>query len=229
MRRGTRLFELIQLLRAASAPRTAESLAQALEVSERTVYRDVAALQAMGTPIEGAAGIGYVLRRGYDLPPLAFDTEEIEALTVGLAMLARTGDSGLQRAAQRIFAKIEALGSVETALHVARWGANSDDPPECIDKRMLREAVRDGRKLSLLYRDGDACETRRTVCPVALIYHIDCVLLAAWCELRGDFRHFRTDRIWAWSVLEAGFDAAPLRSAWAARENTGRYARLEGL
>ncbi|MEP3437375.1 MAG: HTH domain-containing protein, partial [Hoeflea sp.] len=91
MRRSNRLFEIIQILRAASRPMTAEALSQKLEVSTRTIYRDIAALQMMSTPIEGEAGIGYMMRRGYDLPPLNFDLEEIEALRVGLALLSRTG------------------------------------------------------------------------------------------------------------------------------------------
>lgn len=91
MRRSTRLFEIIQILRAAEGPLTADVIAEQLEVSKRTIYRDIAALQAMRTPIEGEAGLGYVMRRGYDLPPLNFDGEEIEALRVGLAMLTRTG------------------------------------------------------------------------------------------------------------------------------------------
>ena len=101
MRRSTRLFEIIQILRAAEAPVTADKLADKLEVSVRTVYRDIAALQAQRTPIEGEAGVGYLMRRGYDLPPLNFDAEEVEALWVGLSMLARTGDSTLQHAAAR--------------------------------------------------------------------------------------------------------------------------------
>jgi len=103
MRRSNRLFEIIQILRSAGRPMTADALAQKLEVSTRTIYRDISALQMMSTPIEGEPGIGYVMRRGYDLPPLNFDLEEIEALRVGLALLSRTGDSALQRAARGAF------------------------------------------------------------------------------------------------------------------------------
>jgi predicted DNA-binding transcriptional regulator YafY len=102
MGRSTRLFELIQILRAADRPVSAVRLAETLEVSVRTIYRDIAALQAMWTPVEGAAGVGYILRASYDLPPVNFDAEEVEALGVGLSMLARTGDSALQRAALRV-------------------------------------------------------------------------------------------------------------------------------
>jgi predicted DNA-binding transcriptional regulator YafY len=109
MRRSDRLFEIIQILRSARQPVTAEAIARQLEVSTRTIYRDISALQVMNTPIEGESGIGYIMRRGYDLPPLNFDLEEIEALRVGLALLSRTGDSALQCAARRIHAKVDAL------------------------------------------------------------------------------------------------------------------------
>ena len=109
MGRSTRLFELIQILRAADRPVSAVRLAETLEVSVRTIYRDIAALQAMRTPVEVAAGVGYILRASYDLPPVNFDAEEVEALRVGLLMLARTGDSALQRAALRVRQKITDL------------------------------------------------------------------------------------------------------------------------
>ena len=102
MRRADRLFEIIQLLRGVERPLTARDIAEQLEVSERTIYRDIAALQARRTPIEGAAGIGYILRKSYNLPPLNFDTEELEAIVVGLALLSRTGDAGLQKAIFRV-------------------------------------------------------------------------------------------------------------------------------
>lgn len=217
MRRMTRLFETIQILRAAGRPLTAEVLARRLEVSSRTVYRDIAALQGMRIPIEGEAGIGYVMRRGYDLPPLNFDTEEIEALSVGLSLLARTGDSALQRAARRVCAKIEALQTSGTSLQVSPWGAPPDDPAKgCVSLGLLRDAVRDERKLRLVYRDEDGRESTRTVRPVALVYHIHCTMLAAWCELRRNFRHFRTDRIWACEALDDRFEGAgeALRCRW---------------
>src|SRR5215475_6001211 len=135
------MFEIIQLLRAAGKPMTAQALAEALEVVPRTVYRDIAALQAMRIPIAGEAGIGYVMRRGFDLPPLMFDADEVEAIVVGLALLQRTGDRGLQSAATNVGAKIaevlpRAVGcGVETgtALHVSKWGA----PFPTIDMKMI--------------------------------------------------------------------------------------------
>ncbi|PCJ08477.1 MAG: transcriptional regulator [Rhodobacteraceae bacterium] len=217
MHRSNRLFEIIQILRASSNPVTAARLAEMLEVSARTVYRDIASLQAMGTPIEGEAGLGYVMRRGYDLPPLNFDAEEVEALQVGLSMLVRTGDSTLQQAAQRICHKIEDLQADADWLRVAPWGAASDDPAKgCVSLGVLRNAIRCEQKLQLTYRDGALFQTYRVVRPVALIYHLDCTMLAAWCELRGAFRHFRSDRIWGCEVLEGHFlgQGSALRKLW---------------
>ena len=217
MKRSNRLFEIIQILRAARRPMTGRELADKLEVSMRTIYRDVAALQAMNTPIEGEPGIGYVMRRGYDLPPLNFDLEEIEALRVGLSMLSRTGDGALTKAAQRVSGKIEALQQPADWLQVSPWGAPPDDPQlGCVSKSMLRDAVRAEQKLRITYRDEDDNETVRTVRPIALVYHVECVLLAAWCELRHAFRHFRADRIWACELLDAHFtgQSQALRSVW---------------
>ena len=220
MSRSIRLFEIVQLLRAAAHPITAEDLARQLEVSARTVYRDIAVLQTMRTPIEGAAGIGYVMRRGYDLPPLNFDVDEIEALHVGLSMLVRTGDSTLQRAARRVCEKIEALRDRMDWLQVSPWGAPKDDPRrDRTATAVLRNAIRDERKLRLVYEDQAGRETVRTVRPIGLVYHIECVMLAAWCELRHDFRHFRTDRVRACESIDERFEgqSVTLRGMWLER------------
>ncbi|WP_118133094.1 YafY family protein [Oceanicella sp. SM1341] len=217
MHRTTRLFEIIQILRASCAPLTARALAEALEVSPRTIYRDIAALQAMRTPIEGEAGLGYVMRRGYDLPPLNFDAEELEALRVGLSMLARTGDSALQRAALRVQEKVDGLGAPADWLQVAPWGAPQDDPARgCVAIASLRRAIREERKLKLTYVSASGEETVRVIRPVALIYHLECVMVAGWCELRGGFRHFRSDRIHGCLALDARFtgQGATLRCLW---------------
>lgn len=217
MRPSSRLFEIIQILRAAEAPVTAEALAAKLEVSVRTVYRDIAALQAQRTPIEGEAGVGYLMRRGYDLPPLNFDAEEVEALWVGLSMLARTGDSQLQRAARRICQKIDALQDPADWLQVAPWGAPVDDPAKgCVTIATFREAIRAEQKLRIVYVDAEGTRTRRVLRPVALIYHLECTMLAGWCELRNGFRHFRTDRIWECEATGDGFggQGRSLRDLW---------------
>lgn len=217
MSRSTRLFEIIQILRAAPRPITADDMALKLEVSTRTIYRDIASLQAMHTPIDGEAGIGYMMRRGYDLPPLNFDQEEIEALRVGLLLLSRTGDSMLQKAAARIFEKVDVLHGPADWLQVTPWGAPTDDAElGCISISMLREAIRDEHKLQLTYRDENNVETQRTIRPIALSYRSTCILLAGWCELRTGLRHFRTDRIYGCDKLDERFvgQAQVLRELW---------------
>ena len=222
MPRSDRLFEIIQILRAARAPLRAEDLADKLEVSKRTIYRDIAVLQSMRTPVEGEAGVGYVMRKGYDLPPLNFDEEEIEALHVGLAMLMRTGDGALQRAAARVSRKIADVHASAEWLQVAPWGAPPDDPDQgCVPVALLRQAVRAARKLRLVYIDKEGQQTARVLRPLGLIYHIDCTLLAGWCELRGGFRHFRTDRMLGAELLDQSFaeEAQMLRRLWREQED----------
>jgi predicted DNA-binding transcriptional regulator YafY len=197
--RSNRMFEIIQLLRGAAQPMTAQELAEALEVVPRTIYRDIAALQATRVPIEGEAGIGYVMRAGFDLPPLMFTTEEVEAIVVGLALLRRTGDLGLQSAAHRVSDKIAAVlpgeqgdDLADLPLYVSPWGA---EVSRRVDLRMLRGAIRTEEKLRITYEDSDGQRTRRVVKPLGLLYYIEVVVLTAWCELRRDFRHFRADRM----------------------------------
>jgi predicted DNA-binding transcriptional regulator YafY len=198
MTRSTRLFEIIQLLRGASQPMTADGMAETLEVAPRTIYRDIAVLQAMRVPIEGEAGIGYIMRPGFDLPPLMFTAEEVEAIVVGLALLRRTGDAGLQTAADIVAAKIaevlpEARNSelADPSLYVSSWGA----APAKVDLRVLRRAVREEERIRITYEDAAARRTQRIVRPIGLLYYIEVVALVAWCELRNGFRHFRVDRI----------------------------------
>lgn len=195
MSRSTRMFEIIQTLRSAKRPMTAETIARQLEVTKRTVYRDIAALQARRVPIEGEAGIGYIMRPGFDLPPLMFTSEEVEAIVVGLALLRRSGDAGLERAAQQVSAKIAAVlpdGPAQVPLHVSGWNRI---PAPSTDLRDLRRAIREEEKLRLAYLDLKDQRTHRVVQPISLLYHVDALVLAGWCELREAFRHFRVDRI----------------------------------
>ena len=170
----------------------AKYIAEELEVSKRTIYRDIATLQAMRTPIYGEAGVGYVIREGYDLPPINFDQEEAEAITVGLSMVARTGDQHLLTAAKRAARKLHDAAPMVDHLIASSWGVQ---PPENVDLRDLREAIRAEHKLAISYRTEDGRESNRTVLPLALIFYFDNVLLVAWCELRQAFRHFRVDRL----------------------------------
>ena len=186
MSRSDRMFEIIQLLRRAEKPTTAQALADALEVVPRTIYRDIAVLQGMRVPIEGEAGIGYVMRRGFDLPPLMFTAEEVEAIVVGLALLRRTGDLGLQAAAGRVSGKIAEVlprdrDLDDPPLYVSRWGSA---PPEGVDLQMIRRAIREEEKLWIAYEDSAARRSERTVKPLAILYYIEVVVLTAWCEMR---------------------------------------------
>ena len=222
MGRSNRLFEVIQLLRRASKPMTAQRLAERLEVTKRTIYRDIVALQSMRIPIEGEAGIGYMMRRGFDLPPLMFDADEVEAIVVGLALLQRTGDRGLNLAAESVAAKIADVLPAETgramrrnSLTVSSWGTATTG----LDMKAVRRAIREERKLRLDYIDGGARSTLRTVKPIAVVYYVEVTVLAAWCELRDDFRHFRVDRIAACKHLSARFtgEGDGLRTLWEQR------------
>src|SRR4029077_1359654 len=157
MRRADRLFDIIQALRVAREPVTAAALAEQLEVTVRTIYRDVATLQARRVPIEGAPGIGYILRRGFDPPPLMFSMEEIEGIAVGARLVARTGDPGLQAAAASVLSKVtvvlpEALRAQLIAAPFFVSGAGAP-VPEGVDLSAVRQAIRDGRKLHIVYGD----------------------------------------------------------------------------
>jgi predicted DNA-binding transcriptional regulator YafY len=211
MRRADRLFDIIQRLRVARGPLTAAAIAAQLEVTVRTVYRDIAALQARRVPIEGAAGIGYVLRRGFDLPPLMFTTEEIDAIVTGVRLLRRLRDPKLQDAADSVLAKIttvlpEALRAhlLDAPLFVS---SGSAVPADGVDLAEVRSAISAARKLRIAYLDAAGRRTRRTIWPIAMAYYVDVTLVAAWCELRNDFRHFRVDRIARSTMLDERFPA----------------------
>lgn len=146
----------------------------------------------MRTPIEGEAGVGYVLRKGYDLPPLNFDERELEAIVVGLSLLSRTGDTELQTATRRVLSKIDTSWAGTGTLRVSDWGIQSKRQG---DFDQLRQAIREEREIRIRYRDGDGKETDRTILPIAITCYIEVIVLSARCWLRRDFRHFRTDRI----------------------------------
>ncbi|NVD38140.1 YafY family transcriptional regulator [Ensifer sp. HO-A22] len=199
MRKASRLFEIIQILRLARKPVTAADMAETLEVTPRSIYRDIAALQAMRVPIEGGRGIGYILRPGFDLPPLMFSIEETEAIVLALALLARTGDEELKAAAGRVNQKI--TGAVPEPLRLAfrsqalhAWGTVAPSPAG-IDLALVRRAIRDERKLGVDYRDELGRATERTIRPIALIYYSETANIVAWCELRQAIRNFRADRV----------------------------------
>ncbi len=213
MRRADRLFDLIQELRGHDRPVTAATLAAALEVSLRTVYRDIATLQARRVPIEGAPGLGYVLRRGFDLPPLMLTEDEADAVATGLRLLRRIRDPKLHAAAERVLAKLAAVVPDglrrQLAAPVLYVSEGSAATPHGIDPAALRTAIRERRKLRIAYGAADGAATTRVIWPIAMAYYVDVTILAAWCELRQDFRHFRLERIAAAEFLDIRYPPAP--------------------
>ncbi|MFS8047751.1 helix-turn-helix transcriptional regulator [Rhizobium sp. BR 314] len=221
MRRADRLFQIIQILRRSSRPVTAAALAEELEISKRTVYRDVADLMSQRVPIEGEAGFGYILSSDFDMPPLMLTREEIEAVMLGAQWVAGRADKALANAARDVAAKIAAMVPEHLRPYIVEPSVGAkpaiqQPEEESIDPSMLRAAVREGRKLRLRYRSDAGKETLRTVWPVILGYAETSRILVAWCELRQGFRHFRTERILAADMLEEGHGLRPgeLRRRW---------------
>src|SRR5438477_4742157 len=222
VRGADRLFDIVQTLRAAGQPLTAATIADRLEVTVRTIYRDIAALQASRVPIEGAPGLGYVLRRGFDLPPLMFTLEETDAIAIGVRLLRRLRDPKLQKAAESVLAKLAAVvpQELQSQLVTAPLFVSEGSAPavEGIDLSQLRNAIRETRKLAIAYVDEEGRRTQRTIWPIAMAYYVDVTLLGAWCELRGDFRNLRVDRILGSQLLDERFNAesGKLMSQWLA-------------
>jgi predicted DNA-binding transcriptional regulator YafY len=199
MSRSERLLDLIQILRRHRRPVRGVELAEELRVSLRTVYRDIQSLIATGARIDGEAGIGFVLRAGYTLPPLMFNAEEIEALVLGSRMVAESVDEPLTRAARDALAKIAAVLPDERRDEIESLGLLSapraPTAPDGVELALVRKAIRAERKVWITYGDALGNRTDRRIWPIALTFYDRTRLLAAWCELRQDFRHFRADRI----------------------------------
>ena len=220
MRRADRLFQIIQVLRRSRRPVTAEAMATELETSKRTIYRDVADLMAQRAPIRGEAGVGYVLDDGFDMPPLMLTPDEVEAAVLGAQLVARQGDAVLARAAEDLVAKIRTVVPESLrplVLEPSSRVAPSRNPVlDGLDMGDVRLAIRNGHKIRLNYRDEQSQPTARTVWPFAVGYHESVRLLIAWCELRQDFRSFRTDRVDAAAFLTERYPERPamLRARW---------------
>jgi len=217
MRRADRLFEIIQLIRRFKVT-TARKLADRLEVSERTIYRDISDLVARGVPIIGEAGIGYSLGVGYDLPPLMFTEDELAALLFGARIVQNWTDSEMARSVNSAVAKIHVviprpLQRVVTDVSLWSPPASKQQAPLSFDLVRLRSAVRARHKLRFDYRDEHGAETRRTVHPLMLCFYGTFWLLGGWCELRNDFRFFQLDRMREVQFLDESFPAQPGRTA----------------
>ena len=199
MRRADRLFQIVQILRRRRTIVTAKQIAGKLEISERTVYRDIRDLIEAGTPIDGEAGVGYRLQPCYDLPPLMFDREEIQALVLGARIVAQFGDPALARASESILGKVAGVLPKELAPLLAdtrlfvpntRSGAKS-----AAGLALAREALVARRRLHLRYANEKGEESERTVGPLGVFFWGKTWTLAAWCEMRTVFRNFRLDRM----------------------------------
>jgi predicted DNA-binding transcriptional regulator YafY len=207
MSKTARLFKLMDALRARRHAVTAAQLAAQLSVSVRTVYRDVQTLAELGARIDGGAGVGFVLRGGFFLPPLMFGEDEIEALVLGARWVQGQGDAELAGAAEAVLAKIATAAPRDLRDRMADTGLfaprSSAPTPGAQHLARARAAIRRERKLRIGYTDAAGVGTQRVIWPVALGYFEGAHVVAAWCELRDDFRHFRLDRIAALQVLDA--------------------------
>ncbi|NGX94994.1 MAG: YafY family transcriptional regulator [Candidatus Afipia apatlaquensis] len=220
MRRADRLFQIIQVLRRTRKPLTAEAIAKELETSKRTIYRDIATLIGQRVPIRGEAGTGYVLEKGFDMPPLMLTPDEIEAAVLGAQWVAGRADPVLAKAAQDLIAKIvetiperlQPLALEPASRTPPKWNAT----PDSIDMTQLRAHIYASKKVLLHYRDEQGRESKRTVWPIAVGYLETVRMLAAWCELRRDFRSFRIDRMSDAVFLDEKYPErrAALRTKW---------------
>lgn len=204
MSKSQRLFDLMQILRRYRLPVSGAQLALEAGVSLRTIRRDVASLQAIGANIEGEAGVGYVLKPGFLLPPLMFSEEELSALVLGAQWVRQQTDGGLAQAAQDVLAKVDAVLPLElkislydTPFYVSDWHPH----PDSLDLTLLRRAMHEQRKVILSYRDAKDESADRVIWPISLGFDRLERYIAGWCELRQDFRLFRADRIKSATLL----------------------------
>lgn len=215
MSRTERLLALIQLLRQHRYAVSAKDLSETLDVSIRTVYRDIATLQSQGADIEGEPGVGYTLRPGFMLPPLMFNEEEIEALVLGSRWVAQRADHKLKSAANSALAKISSSIPNNLRYQLISSGLLVGPLPDNLERdgyeSIIRHAMRKEYKLKIRYADINKQATERIIWPLALGYFEEVRMLAAWCELREDFRHFRTDRMIEATPLKEHFQ--PRRQA----------------
>lgn len=212
MRRADRLFRIVQLLRSGRLV-TARSLAQKLEVSERTIYRDVQELQLAGTPIEGEAGVGYTLRRDFDIPPLMFDRQEITALVFGARMVKAWGGTEMAEAANSALRKIEAVlpPDLRERIDQVLLYAPGYKVPQALRRTLdvLHRAATERRVLEIDYTREDSQISHRRVRPLGLYFWGEVWTLVGWCELRDNFRTFRADRMQSVSATEECFTPRP--------------------
>ncbi len=229
MRRADRLFQIVQYLRGGRLVR-ARQLSEWLEVSERTIYRDIADLQTSGVPIDGEAGVGYILRDGYDLPPLMFSRDEIVALVAGARLIRAWGGAAMARAAEEALIKIDAVlpDQVRTRTSEIEIHAIAPEMTAEIRERIdrLEAACTSCERLEISYQDGEGRPSERVIRPLGLWFWGKVWTLVAWCELRNDFRMFRLDRISEMSFDRGTFKPEPgktLRDFYRSMEDKGHH------
>jgi predicted DNA-binding transcriptional regulator YafY len=212
MRPADRLFQIVLMLGRGRVV-TARTLAEQLEVSERTIYRDIQDLMGSGIPVDGEAGVGYILRRGYQVPPLMFDEEELQSLVFGAEVAKTWGDSHMAQAADRIIAKIDAVlpPRLRPALNSQRLIVPDTRMSEQTSQMLgeVRDSINRRMRVFLDYRDAGDQATERIVWPLTLAYWGKSWTLGAWCELRQAFRNFRIDRINGANVLNSEYPDEP--------------------
>lgn len=223
MSRAQRLLDLIQILRRHRFPVAGTALADELGISLRTLYRDIETLKAQGAHIDGEPGVGYILRPGFMLPPLMFSEEEIEALVLGGRWVAAQTDAPLGKAARNALSKIAAVlpDDLQRSLETSSLLVPSQRPSAGdAELPVIREAIRTERKLRITYSDEQDNRTSRTIWPFALGFFERIRMVAAWCEMRKDYRHFRTDRIRSLKLADARYPRRRLvmLREWRARE-----------
>ncbi len=209
MSRTARLFQLMQALRSLPPPATAQVLSHEMDVSVRTIYRDIDSLRGLGAVIDGEAGFGYTLIEDASLPPLGFEDDELEALVLGLREVTAVGDPALAKAAEGALAKLKARlpeGQAHRLRHAVLSARRFNRPPEpTVDAKMLRQAAWDERRIRFDYADALGAKTQREVYPLSIAYMQLSHCLLAWCHLRSDFRAFRLDRMLNLEVLDESF------------------------
>ena len=220
MRRTERLFQIIQILRSIRSPITGRELADELEISIATLYRDMAELYAQRIPIRGEAGVGYVLDDGYDMPPLMLTADELEAAALGAAWVAQEADPSLARAARDLVSKLSLAIPKELRPIVLDGSSKSIQTrarvSERFDSALLRHAIRERYRLQLIYKDRDGNKSDRIVWPLLIAYLDRTRYLVAWCEQKEDYRHFKTERVQELKVLAKKYPGrrAALLKGW---------------
>jgi predicted DNA-binding transcriptional regulator YafY len=212
MSRTERLFTLLQILRTYRHPVSGQRLAERLNISIRTLYRDIATLQAQGAEIEGEPGLGYILKPSFFIPPLMFTQTEVEALMLGIQWVSKFADAPLAKGASNALAKIANVlpSNIRNGMDAVPLRVGPPAPPamEKEDLSALRDAIRKQLKIRITYQSQEGKESQRVIWPFTIGYFTDGRILVGWCEKQRDYRHFRTDRITSLTILDERYECS---------------------